>query len=340
MEELVNKTLVFDYFAGKVSLFQKKSIEAWLAIPGNRDIYYQWLHEWETNNLQLATNWEIAFETASRRIQYSVQESDPAGKSSIRWWQRPGFWMAAASIVFLIGLSGWLSVDLIRYQTIETSYGETRRYVLPDGSVVELNANSSIRFPRFGFTEKGLLASLVGTSTGRRVELTGEADFSVRHLSNHQPFVVTTSKGLAVNVLGTQFTVFSRARRTQVVLRSGKVELTMPRQSNNRPLTMKPGDLVVLDAEGKLAVRQTAHPEELSAWKQHRFTFEQTSLREISQILQENYGLAVRIDGDELANRTISGSFPAQNANELIQLVAELLQINYFRDNNNVTFTN
>ena len=31
MEELIHKALVFDYFSGKASPLQKKSIEAWLA---------------------------------------------------------------------------------------------------------------------------------------------------------------------------------------------------------------------------------------------------------------------------------------------------------------------
>ena len=103
---------------------------------------------------------------------------------------------------------------------------------------------------------------------------------------------------------------------------------------------MRPGDLVTLEAGGKLALRQTPHPENSIAWKEHRFSFEKTSLREIAQILQENYGLEVTIEDAELANRTISGCFPAQDANEVLRLVAELLQINYIRDNNAVAFTN
>ncbi|GAB4033863.1 FecR family protein [Spirosoma gilvum] len=342
MEELVNKTLVFDYFAGKVSPLQKKSIEHWLAQPGNQDIYYQWLHEWELTNLQLTTNWQNAFQTTRQRIGATVRVAGPFEDVPVRWWdnRRMGVWVAAASVLLILGIGNWLAGDVIRYKTIETGFGETKHCQLPDGSVVELNANSRIRFPRFGFGSESRIPLLSVGTAGRQVELIGEADFSVRHLPNHQRFVVLTPKGLAVNVLGTQFTVFSRERRTQVVLRSGKVALTLPKQSNEPALIMKPGDLVTLDAQGKLALKQTLHPENASSWKQHRFTFETTSLREIAQTLHDNYGLTVNIEGEELANRTISGAFPAQDANELIKLVADLLQINYHRDNNDVTFTN
>lgn len=342
MEELVNKTLLFDYFVGQVSPIQKKLIENWVAQPGNRDLYYQWLHEWELTNPQLTTNWQTAFNNTKQRIGNTVPNNLSPERIPLRWWTSRwiGVFMAAASLLFVLGIISWLAADLVRYQTVETGYGETKKYVLPDGSVVDLNANSSIRFPRFGFTKNSVFASLLNIPEERRVALTGEADFSVRHLPSHRRFVVVTGNGLNVNVLGTQFTVFSRDSRTQVVLRSGKVELTMPKQMNQPAMTMKPGDLAMLDAQGKLAIRQTAHPENLSAWKQHRFSFETTSLREIAQMLRDNYGLTVTIEGDSLANRTISGSFPAQDANEVIKLIAELLQINYFRENNNVTFTN
>ena len=342
MEELVNKTLLFDYFVGQVSPIQKKLIESWLAQPGNQDLYYQWLHEWELMNLQLTTNWQTAFTNTKQRIDNTVSDNSLSETIPLRWWTSKwiGTFTAAASILLAVSVTNWLTGDIVRYQTIGTGYGEARRYVLPDGSVVDLNANSSIRFSRFGFSEPSVFASLLCIPKERRVALMGEADFSVRHLPSHRRFVVLTGTGLTVNVLGTQFTVFTRDSRTQVVLRSGKVELTMPTQTNQPAMTMKPGDLVMLDAQGKLAIRQTAHPENLSVWKQHRFSFEATSLREIAQMLRDNYGLTVMIEGGSLADRTISGSFPAQDANEVIRLVAELLQINYFRENNNVTFTN
>lgn len=102
---------------------------------------------------------------------------------------------------------------------------------------------------------------------------------------------------------------------------------------------MAPGDLVTLNRQGKLALTRTAHPEIMAAWKDHRFNFDQTSLREIADILHENYGLTVTLGTSQLAGRTISGSFTARNANELLKLIAQLLQINYIRENDRVSFT-
>lgn len=248
--------------------------------------------------------------------------------------------LLAASVVLMLLAGSWGFSDLLLYQTIRTNFGETQVVTLPDESVVTLNANSSLRFLRwFGNAWVGNLLTINQTYRNQRtVELTGEADFSVRHLPDQQRFVVLTPKGLNVTVLGTQFTVYSRERGTRVALRSGRVELTT-QQDAKTPLIMKPGDLVTLTRQGKLALTRTAHPEAMAAWKDHRFQFERTSLREIAQLLHENYGLTVTIANDQLASRTISGSFTARNANELLQLISQLLQINYIRENDRVSFT-
>lgn len=339
MEDIVNKTVLFDYFSGRVSPLQKKSIENWLTNTANRDLYYQWLHEWEMSRLQTNVNWQQAYEKTALRIQQTDSDEQTQPVTSIEgarnWLNRN--WLMAASVTLCLLAGGWFFRDVLLYETVQTGFGETRELTLPDGSVVTLNANSSLRFPRFGFGEWTLDFDKAHQNP-RLVELAGEADFSVRHLPHHQRFVVTTRKGVDVTVLGTQFTVFSRDRATRVALRSGRVQLTT-QQKNERPLIMQPGDLATLNPQGKLAIRRTLHPEVMASWKDHRFVFEQTPLREIAEMLHDNYGLTVRISDQQLASRTISGSFTARNANEILQLIAQLLQINYIRENNDVSFT-
>ena len=338
MENIINKTVLYDYFSGKSTPLQKKMIETWLADPEQRAQYYQWLHEWEVAHLQTAPDWQAAFARTEARINTPLPLPDTDAEPERRhWlWDQGKTWLVAASLILLLG--GWLFADVLRFQTVQTGFGEIKFLTLPDGSTVTLNANSAIRFARFGFGTY-LPNWLPFVQPSRTAHLTGEADFRVRHLPDSQNFVVKTPKGLNVTVLGTEFTVMSRARKTQVALRSGKVELTLAQRTSQPPLTMQPGDLVVLEPTGQFARQRIAHPEAVVAWKNHRFTFEQTSLAEIAALLEENYGLVVTIKSSELAARTVSGSFPARNADDILKLMAELLQINYVRDNNRVSFT-
>ena len=108
----------------------------------------------------------------------------------------------------------YFSKKLFCIPRYKTAFGETRTVTLTDGSQVTLNANSSLRVPRFGFGKRT-----------RDVTLLGEADFSIKHLPDDQRFVVQTDKNFEVVVLGTEFLVNTREKGTKVVLNKGKVRL-------------------------------------------------------------------------------------------------------------------
>ena len=102
---------------------------------------------------------------------------------------------------------------------------------------------------------------------------------------------------------------------------------------------MKPGDLVTLDNQNRLSRKVTNQPQNYAAWEQKRFVFEETTLQEVAYLLQENYGLEVEISGKPLAERVIMGSFRAENVDELLRSISELLDINVVRQGNHVQLT-
>jgi ferric-dicitrate binding protein FerR (iron transport regulator) len=91
---------------------------------------------------------------------------------------------------------------------------------------------------------------------------------------------------------------------------------------------MKPGDLFE-DINKKVHVNHTVHPEIFSAWKNHEFVFENTSLAELAKMFKENFNITLSFESRELAERRISGSFHAENEDELLNVIAQLLYINY-----------
>lgn len=328
MDNLVNKQLVFDHFAGRITALQRRMIEEWLQQPANVDRYYEWLEEWENGNPQYAVAVEKALELS---IQHLVTEFTPSPRAEpVEPNRFLSAWRWAAMLAGLLLLSSlYVGRSYILYRSAETGYGELRKVLLPEGSTVTLNANSSLRYSRFGF----------GGQT-RRVWLTGEASFDVRHLRSHTPFVVSTNHQFDVIVLGTEFSVFSRPRGANVVLRRGKVEVVHTENRVAQRLTLKPGDLVSLDEKGLLSMRHLTRPEVYTAWQEHRFEFDQTPLSEIAQMLEESYGVPVTIADSALGQRTVSGTFSARTATELSQVIADLLDVNVDHKNNRILFAN
>ncbi|WP_461094967.1 FecR family protein [Spirosoma gilvum] len=324
---------LFEHFAGRSTALQRTMIADWLQEPANQSQYVAWLDEWEQQHLQYLADEDSAFQQLTSRIEsweQQHQSTTEEAEQSVR--VRPLIsqprWLAAAAVALCLLAGGYAGREKLLYKTMETAFGETRQLTLPDGSQVTLNAHSSLRIPRFGFGDKT-----------RAVWLTGEAAFSVKHTITNQRFVVHTNRGVDVEVLGTEFDVYDRPGGTKVVLSKGAIQLNYANAAKPvRQLKLKPGDAVSVDPAGHLTQTHTVEPEISTAWLNHRFVFKSTSVREIAQLLRDTYNLRVELKNPNLASRTVTGSFQANNADEFLQVVAELLEINYKQKDNTVTF--
>lgn len=188
-----------------------------------------------------------------------------------------GFWSAAASVVLLItgGIIWWVMANTgeILYQT---DFGERMQIELPDGSQVELNANSQLTWNK-NWKRLGI----------RAVVLEGEAYFDVVKSKNRE-FQVNTGEVL-VKVLGTSFNVSNRRGETEVFLQKGKVQLSLP---DKEGLTMVPGEKVEYKSDiNKVTtiVHQTLHS--AAAWKTGVIAFQKVPLKRILPELNDIYGI-------------------------------------------------
>lgn len=327
MNRTVTKDLLFDHFAGRTTSLQKKMIEEWLLNEDCQEIFYRWLAEWEhkypsyipkideplsqylhhMDQTSLVTDWPVKENQFARRKLLG---------SNIK------FLLVAASVSALLIFTGWFYRKPVLYESFKTDFGETRSFLLTDGSRVTLNSNSILQVPRFGFGKDS-----------RDVLLQGEAYFSVRHQANNQKFVVKTSKGFDVVVLGTEFSVYARPRGSKVLLNKGKVQVRFEEEEKSKPIFLKPGELMTMDKEGHADIL-AVEGEKFFAWKDHRFVFEHTEVRELVGMFADTYGLKIEIQGEKLASRTLVGTFQAANADELLEAVSELLQIHVVRKDN------
>ncbi|AEI47305.1 FecR family protein [Runella slithyformis] len=328
MKTQVTKETLYNYFSGRATVFQKQMIEDWAQERQNRELFYGYLAMWEREHLQYMADPQAALERHRARM---AQQNENEPKTEEFVAERriiSSRFMMAASIAFLVLLGGWVFRENLLYKTHTTAYGQTCTLKLEDGSQVVLNANSSLKVPRFGF----------GPRT-REVYLTGEANFAVTHTANHQSFVVKTGRDFDVVVLGTEFVVNTRPAAAKVVLNKGKVQLRYQEGNAQKQLTMKPGDLVTMEVGGKANLRQIAKPQNYAAWQDHRFVFEETTLKEVAQLFEDNFGIPVEIPETELAQWTLSGSFTANNAEELLETLTEAANLSYRKEENKIIIT-
>ncbi len=324
MNTQVTKEILFHYFSGRATVFQKQTIEDWAKDPGNREVFFSHLSAWEKENAQYEPDTAAAFDRHKERMSVFKADSRDDEHEKTGLGRRFNFLMVASVVVLLLA-GAWFFRENIMFDIYKTGYGQIRSLQLQDGSKVVMNANSELKVPRFGF----------GNST-RQVELTGEADFSVTHRADNRKFVVTTDRNFEVVVFGTEFVINTRRKGAKVVLNKGSVQLRYQEGTAQKNMMMKPGDLVTLDERNQASIRQVASTQQHSAWKEHRLVFDQTTLAEVAQMFEDNYGLKVEIPDSELAGWTISGSFSADNSEELLQTLTEAAGLTYRKEGNRI----
>jgi transmembrane sensor len=199
------------------------------------------------------------------------------------------------------------------YNTIETPLGGQYQIKLPDGTMVWLNAASSLRFPAYFVPGEK-----------RTVVLTGEAYFEVAHLKK-QPFIVKTDRQ-DVTVLGTHFNINTYLNEpfVKTTLVEGRVSVS----ANSQTIILQPGQESVLDAANQMKVN-AADLESVLAWKNGKFVYNNEDLYSIMRKVERWYNVQVVYKGD-FTGRVFNGSISRFNT------VAEVLR--KFELTNNLHF--
>ena len=188
----------------------------------------------------------------------------------------------------IIKLNGKLSYDPtnkntreIVYNTISTPKGGQYQLELPDGSQVWLNATSSIHFPT------------TFTGTDRRIEITGEAYFEIAKNPN-MPFIVTVNNS-EVQVLGTHFNInaYNDEDNVKTTLLEGSVRFINDDNIN----ILKPGQQAQLTKDGMTKVVSNVDVDEVVAWKNGMFAFENAGIETIMRQMSRWYDVEIEYKG-------------------------------------------
>ncbi len=213
---------------------------------------------------------------------------------------RPLLYVAAvaASIVLIAGL-------FFNEVTYTTGVGEQLAVVLPDGSEVQLNAQSSLTRKRFFW------------NNDKVVTLSGEGLFDVE---KGDGFSVETNAGV-VSVLGTSFNVRTRKDRFSLACYEGKVQFETTSQKE-----------ILVQGEGlKLVQGQVERTSILGSvpdWTQGRSDFENAPLQQVLEELSLQYGIEFSTNDIDLS-RHFTGSFVHNDLTIALQTVLTPMSINY-----------
>lgn len=233
---------------------------------------------------------------------------------------RKRWWIAAAAAAVIIFAAGITLYEFTQHKNIiSTQYGQLSQQILPDGSEVMLNANSTVR-----------LSQTWSNDHDREVWLQGEAFFHVTKTSTHNRFIVHTNQ-LDVIVTGTQFNVVSRSDKTNVLLTEGSVTIKT-REGNE--IKMTHGEYV--EFRNNEIQKTSANQEAVLAWKDSNILFDKTPMAEVARMITEHYGVKVKLPEDSSSLKPVSGLLNNNNLDVLLKALEATKNYKIVRTNNEI----
>ncbi|WP_439481233.1 FecR family protein [Cyclobacterium plantarum] len=249
-------------------------------------------------------------------------------------WQKQ--WFRIAAILVLMVLSSVLMEEIFRNQIIPAESvgiewkefhnprGKKSKITLPDGTLVHLNHESTLRFPK----------KFLGTS--RSVELTGEAFFEVVP-NDTLPFIVQAG-GLKAEVLGTSFNIqsFDYNPSSSISLVTGKVRVSFQEHQDLDNEILIPGEQLNFDKHQKKAFRSKFDREAVTAWKDGILIFRDSGFENFIKQLERWYGVDFQVYGNAKQKWKVNGRYQDQKLDDILIGLKFVYDIDYKIQGKNV----
>jgi transmembrane sensor len=305
------------------------------------DYLFKWIAESEENELLFKKvkgdfklininksmnkiNVDSAWEKLKDRIEEDEQILPIKEEPKVRRLQIPILLKYAAAIILIVSV-GYFTTKY--YMSIEnfsiteiTAQNEIKEEVtLPDGSVITLNTDSKLEYPK-EFTDNE-----------RKVKLTGEAFFKVTK-NPEKPFIIE-AENAEVRVLGTSFNVNTRLleNNVEVFVETGLVELKRKNNGDER-LLIKPGDVGILTKDKLEKLVNTNN--NIIAWKTHEIIFREDKISDVIHILNTIYNTNIICENQEVLNLKYTSTFINQDINSVLNVVCVTFDLKVeYKDN-------
>jgi len=215
----------------------------------------------------------------------------------------------AAAAVVIIMLSATAFMRLYT-KNVSAPAGQHLAAILPDGSSVELNASSVIKYKPYWWR------------FDRKVQFEGEAFFKVM---KGEKFEVVSSHGQTI-VLGTSFNIYARKGEYKVTCYTGKVRVVSVVSGKAAEITANKQAIVQRD--GSIDLNEKVDSEQTISWMNDMFIFTHTPLMLVFEEIERQYGISITTN--EKLDYLYSGNFTRdRSAEEVVKMICRPLGLEY-----------
>ncbi len=306
----MTEELLIKYISGQANEEETAEVLNWTKNSAEKEKEISRLKNiWILSGLNLEIN---SFQKRQEidRIMEMIYQENITGLRKRRLLQ---FISYAAGILLIVGISAALGYFLSqksinsnpKYTEIYVPKGERSSVHLPDGSMVQLNSDSHLRFE-----------STLSASGKRKVNLSGEGFFEIKPDSLH-PFIVETP-GYNVEVLGTSFDVccYPNDSLYTTFLQKGKVKIS---KTDSTPVYLIPSELYCYNLTTKQSSKEKIGDFRYTDWTKGRFTIAGETIGELAKKLERRFNINIVFGDAEAKNHEYSGSIKDEDLNTMLE---------------------
>ena len=313
--------LVAKYLNHEASEEEARLVENWINSSGqnqkdfivSKDLFEKAHIYYQSKRFDYKTAWNNVQLSINSQKTIALKQHKPvafkAMKTIYRYAAAIVLITALGSLAYYFGFHG-SSAGINEIASLDKQI--LKEVTLPDGSIVSLNGNSTLTYPdKF----KG---------NTREVTIKGEAFFDIAH-NAAKPFVITAGQA-KIRVLGTSFNVnaYPETETIEVVVKTGKVEVTNQGQMADNQVILEPGEKGTL-YKNKLKKTINQNPN-YSAWLTHDLVFENTPMSEVIASLNSSYHITIIADDPEINNLNLTAHF---TENQSVDYILDVIVLTF-----------
>jgi len=314
----VDDSMIAKFLAGETSPEEAMLVTDWIdQSKENKTLFEQSQQAWA---LQTNSSFENRSKSAAWRALSQNTLTKPKAEPLIFTPLR-----IAATLLILVTIGAAIYLVSFRKSAKDewittNSKEEIFRLPLSEGTSVVLNKNSTLSYPK---EFKG---------AARSVKLTGQAFFDVTHKPD-QPFIVEYGD-VNIKVLGTAFNVVDLKNATIVETQVTRGKVMMYDKDNS--IVIEEGWTGVYERSiRKLSLRKTKSENNVG-YATHTFSFEDTSLKQVTDNLSESYGVVFVFENEKLKDCHLTSSYNNKPLSFILNVIAESLNLEYTVKGNTV----
>ena len=318
IDELIGKVL-----AGEGTVQEQETVLKWAKESEANRQYYE--HLKTIFEKAAATEIKIQFDTdaAWNKVRKKIQK-EPARVIPLNGNQTFNQVLRiAAGMIVLLGV-GYLTYQIIAPAPqilAVVSDSLTRQDTLPDGTTAFLNKKSELTY-QYNPREKT-----------RKVVLKGEAYFSVKH-EEEKPFVIEADE-ILVRDIGTEFNLkaYPDKDTIEIIVTHGEVQFYTRLDSG---LNLQAGEKAIYSKRNKQFYRIDKPDTNALAYKTKVFSFNNTDLRSVVNLLNEVYDSKIKLANEKLYSCRLTANFKEDNASIIAEVIAETMGLTLTRKENEI----